>query len=381
MTDVKKLIKSLSQEELCDYCKYLSYCTREQIKVTPNGPVFAPCVNGLEEEDFDLETYLDDHRFGTKTEERKLFTYEERKSILKSSYGICAHCGKKLTTKTMTVEHIIPISRGGTNDMENLTALCKECNKKKGNMLYLPYGFYTALRDKPRYEEMQRYMADWFADMQEDFDAERYPLIAPKFWQQIEIRRAGSYRRKKIMPFISSFQLRWEYVGKNLIDEIEAVTGISVRLEKQMLNGLCKQPEDHKIALYILKNPATEKLLALTALCYCKETNTFLLDMPWMDLAKTYQGPALKTILLYTLDVFESIYKKAVPYYGVSTPYYDAYKVMEDTGNRCFGVEAEGGEWISRTGEGNPYYLARILRSDQPSKIEEIRLSMHKQFS
>lgn len=180
--------------------------------------------------------------------------------------------------------------------------------------------------------------------------------------------------------FISSFQLRWEYVGKNLIDEIEAVTGVSARQEKQALNALCKQPENHKIALYVLKNPATEKLLALTALCYCKESNTFLLDMPWMDLAKTYQGPALKTILLYTLDVFESIYKKEVPYYGVFTPYYDAYKVMEDRGNRCFGVEAEGGEWISRTVEGNPYYLARIVRSGQLSRIEEIRMSMRKQF-
>lgn len=184
-----------------------------------------------------------------------------------------------------------------------------------------------------------------------------------------------------MLRYIPSFQLRWEYVGSELFAEVEAVTGISIWQEKQELNKMCKQPDTHPIALYVLKNPATEKLLALTALCYCKDSNTFLLDILWMDLAKTYQGPALKTILLYTLDVFESIYKREVPYYCISTPYYDAYKVMEDTGNRCFGVEADGGEWIARTTEGHPYYIARILRSSRMSEIEEIRMSMRKHFT
>lgn len=44
---------------------------------------------------------------GEKTEERRLFTREERLEILKKSYGICACCGKKLTTKTLRVEHVI----------------------------------------------------------------------------------------------------------------------------------------------------------------------------------------------------------------------------------------------------------------------------------
>ena len=74
-------------------------------------------------------------KFGVQAESRVLFGYEDRKAVLKSSYGICAHCGKKLTTKTMTIEHIIPLSRGGANDPENLVALCYDCNQKKGNML------------------------------------------------------------------------------------------------------------------------------------------------------------------------------------------------------------------------------------------------------
>lgn len=52
---------------------------------------------------------------GKQTEERKWFTLEERKAIHKANYGICACCGKKLTVKSMTIEHIIPLLRGGTN--------------------------------------------------------------------------------------------------------------------------------------------------------------------------------------------------------------------------------------------------------------------------
>lgn len=59
---------------------------------------------------------------GKQTEERKWFTLEERKAIHKANYGICACCGKKLTVKSMTIEHIIPLLRGGTNDLEQ-TAL------------------------------------------------------------------------------------------------------------------------------------------------------------------------------------------------------------------------------------------------------------------
>ena len=38
--------------------------------------------------------------------ERRKFTKEEKEQILKSTKGVCACCGKKLTLKTMTVEHI-----------------------------------------------------------------------------------------------------------------------------------------------------------------------------------------------------------------------------------------------------------------------------------
>jgi 5-methylcytosine-specific restriction endonuclease McrA len=41
---------------------------------------------------------------------------------------LCLKCG---TSGPITIDHVIPISRGGTNDPSNLQPLCDSCNKKK----------------------------------------------------------------------------------------------------------------------------------------------------------------------------------------------------------------------------------------------------------
>jgi len=42
---------------------------------------------------------------------------------------ICRKCGK---IDNLSIDHIKPLSRDGTNDLENLQILCKQCNSKKG---------------------------------------------------------------------------------------------------------------------------------------------------------------------------------------------------------------------------------------------------------
>lgn len=54
-------------------------------------------------------------------------------------YGwCCAYCSIRLTPKTVTVDHVIPLSRGGTNWPANLVPSCAHCNKVKHNKRQLP---------------------------------------------------------------------------------------------------------------------------------------------------------------------------------------------------------------------------------------------------
>lgn len=47
----------------------------------------------------------------------------------------CSICGKPISYTEMTVDHIIPVSRGGGNSRDNLRCVCHECNAIKGNKL------------------------------------------------------------------------------------------------------------------------------------------------------------------------------------------------------------------------------------------------------
>ncbi len=46
--------------------------------------------------------------------------------------GICYHCEQKFLASELTMDHLIPIARGGKSDKKNCVPSCKECNTKKG---------------------------------------------------------------------------------------------------------------------------------------------------------------------------------------------------------------------------------------------------------
>ncbi|HEY5162150.1 MAG TPA: HNH endonuclease [Terriglobales bacterium] len=56
-----------------------------------------------------------------------------RKNILLRDRNICQYCGTVLPSSELTLDHVIPRSRGGASTWENLVACCHSCNRRKGN--------------------------------------------------------------------------------------------------------------------------------------------------------------------------------------------------------------------------------------------------------
>ena len=56
-----------------------------------------------------------------------------RKNILMRYRHICQYCLKSGAGANLTLDHVVPRSRGGETTWENLVACCHECNNRKGN--------------------------------------------------------------------------------------------------------------------------------------------------------------------------------------------------------------------------------------------------------
>lgn len=60
-----------------------------------------------------------------------------RQSLLSDGGWKCYWCQKPLTLRSMTIEHLVPKSRGGTNDPSNLATACDGCNGFRANRVHL----------------------------------------------------------------------------------------------------------------------------------------------------------------------------------------------------------------------------------------------------
>jgi 5-methylcytosine-specific restriction endonuclease McrA len=56
-----------------------------------------------------------------------------RKAVLARDGWTCQYCGR--SRPSLTVDHVIPRSRGGASVWENIVAACAPCNRRKGNRL------------------------------------------------------------------------------------------------------------------------------------------------------------------------------------------------------------------------------------------------------
>lgn len=56
--------------------------------------------------------------------------------------GVCHYCGGTFPPSELTMDHIVPLIRGGKATRGNVVPACKECNNKKKHMLPIEWEEY-----------------------------------------------------------------------------------------------------------------------------------------------------------------------------------------------------------------------------------------------
>jgi hypothetical protein len=59
-----------------------------------------------------------------------------REELFERDEWTCRYCAEAVTPETVTLDHVVPVSRGGTNERENLVTACLMCNSIKSGRTY-----------------------------------------------------------------------------------------------------------------------------------------------------------------------------------------------------------------------------------------------------
>ena len=84
-----------------------------------------------------------------------------RKALYDRDGYRCYICGKEFSERKLSIDHIIPLSRGGGNSWENMITCCTACNFKKGDKLLSELGLKPHFQAfKPNISNIQKLKAD-----------------------------------------------------------------------------------------------------------------------------------------------------------------------------------------------------------------------------
>jgi hypothetical protein len=64
--------------------------------------------------------------------DRETILEEVRIAVWRRDQGKCARCGSR---ESLEYDHIVPVSKGGSNTVRNVELLCENCNRQKGDRI------------------------------------------------------------------------------------------------------------------------------------------------------------------------------------------------------------------------------------------------------
>lgn len=98
-----------------------------------------------------------------------------RGNIYLRDHNRCQYCGRKFLSSELSLDHIVPISRGGKSTWENVVCACLPCNVKKGNRLPHECGMMLIREPlRPRWHPLHRLQGRHFPEVWKNFLDEAY---------------------------------------------------------------------------------------------------------------------------------------------------------------------------------------------------------------
>jgi 5-methylcytosine-specific restriction endonuclease McrA len=93
-----------------------------------------------------------------------------RGNIYLRDHNRCQYCGRKFSTSELSLDHVVPISRGGRSTWENVVCACLSCNVRKGNKL-LPECGMELIRHpiRPKWHPLHRLQGRAFPETWKNF--------------------------------------------------------------------------------------------------------------------------------------------------------------------------------------------------------------------
>lgn len=107
--------------------KAITLCFQAKVDIIENHEIFVKSMRTKHSlpSIIRLRTYINFKPFL-----RQQFT---RTNVFRRDEYICQYCGIEFDSAKLTLDHVIPVSRGGKKCWDNIVSACQECNQKKAD--------------------------------------------------------------------------------------------------------------------------------------------------------------------------------------------------------------------------------------------------------
>ena len=129
-----------------------------------------------------------------------------RFEVFKRDNFTCRYCGRRTPEAILEIDHICPLSAGGTDDLENLATSCYECNRGKAARLLTDVPPESDLHEKAvliaEQERQAAELAYWRAKQREREDKELDALEARWFERWADSQGYAYWQRPSVRRFL-----------------------------------------------------------------------------------------------------------------------------------------------------------------------------------